>query len=208
MNIKGLIIAAISLAAALETASAEVFIYRGTIKARTDYEANNLTLASASQYLIVDYDARKFADISYGKIATGKVYVGSAPVLTAMLTAPVSKTATETVFANGAMNPSNVDNFNFGTYFISGRNGSIITKKVPVVTRAIRPLALKGTAATTFSAPGQTPRFSQKSFTARLDATATIRANEAGKTIEVVNDEIIQGLKDLGYTLFSAQPGR
>lgn len=194
---------------ALHGAHAEVFIYRGTIKATTDFEANNFTLARAGYYLVVDYATRKIVDIPYGKIATGKVYVaGAAPVTVAMLTAPVSATAAETVITNAGLVATTLDDFNLGAFFIKGKNTSFVTAEVPITTRATRPRALKGTAFTALSTTGGTPRFSQKTFAVALHSKATVSANNDGKTIDEVAADLIAQLEAQGYAPFTPAPGR
>lgn len=203
-----LITVAVLAAGALAEARAEVFIYYGTLRAKTDYDAVKPGLPSVKEYVIIDYDAGKLVEVTFFQNKVARKYNPVSVTTPGMMVAQSSRSTTDTLITNAFAGGTAPDDFGAIAFLLRGKNVSLVTRQSPLQKKAERPKTLTGTAFSVLATPDGQRRFAQKTVAVAFQAKATISANEANKTIETVANDIVEALKGAGFVQDEPVPGR
>lgn len=176
---------------------AKVLVYKGTRKLTTDTPPS-LTLPTVlNAYIIVDPDTNKYSQILYyTKNGKHQVPLGATPVH--FTSAPALAGKTKTAITNGSATFTDATHFSEFLFLIVGTNatlqfttmGSVQTTNFPKTFTGSQSLVENG---------GGTGSIGQSQFVLSLQSKATLAANDGGKTIDMVTNQISMDLQNKGY---------
>jgi hypothetical protein len=200
------------LAPARAVSPSDVFVYRGTVRAKTSLEdgpfVSSAQPAVARAYLVVNYATGQSGLITYF-VKNGKKQV----IATEQLYATRGKLQNgrpATLLANANSNPPDLSgfppnrSFSFRYLGFRGQDASLRIETTPMPRNVDRPRVLKGVIFSTTSPDEpdtQDGTFSEATFNGSLESALTIDANNNDKTVLAVLNEISARLATQGYPI-------
>ncbi len=187
------------LAGLLSAAQANVVIYKGTIRLKTDIESDIGAKPPINTYLLVDFENRRVANIIFYKLNGEKKLVSGSPSDVRTATADIKGGKTVSILTNGNTSDTDGGTFSYFLLFLRGVNSTFTIRETPTVTKVNKPRVLTGSSVNVSAQDGD-GRFNDATVTLAYQAKATVKANNAGKTIDQVNDEHTAELEAKGFT--------
>lgn len=185
----------------LSTTQAEVVIYRGTVRTKSDIVTANSVPALTRLVLVVNYDTREVGTVVISKKPGPKKYQANVSLTLGVATAALKGGRSATMLVGGTASPPQPDTFNHLLISFRGTNATIKIRRAPSVVRTNRPKAITG-ALVSLSANAGVGRFAEQAVGTIFQEAETIKANDAGKTIADVIADISADLESKGYTPF------
>ncbi|MHA3771436.1 hypothetical protein ACXR0O_07860 [Verrucomicrobiota bacterium sgz303538] len=184
----------------LSSARADVIIYKGTARFKTDIGSSLGAKMPISIYVLMDFDARQSTSIlAFTRNKEKKYTSGGTPADQRTATAEIKGGKTVTILANCSASSADSNNFNYFLFSIRGVNSTITIRRTPTLGQVNRPRVLTGSSSTVSAQDGN-GHFTEGSLTLSFQADATMKANNAGKTLAQVLDDTIAELQSKGFT--------
>jgi len=179
---------------------ADVFVYRGIYKiVDPDISVAAILPEILNIYLVADYDGATYGDLIFGHIEGSKRYALSTASASNFGQASIPKGHTESFFFNASATTTNPTNFSFDSLVFHGRDQKLLIRKMPSSTIVQRPNTLKASGAS-ISRGGSNSTFSEKRMALTFQGTATIKANNASKSINDILNALAADLAAKGFT--------
>lgn len=186
----------------LSTMRAEVVIYRGTVRTKSDRASVSfLPVSLARVVLVVNYDTHEFGSVIISKKPGQKKYQAGEPGPVSLANAALKGGKFATMLVGGTAGPSQPDSFSHVLFSFRGTNVPIKVRRVPAVIRIHRPKAITGKILI-LNANAGIGRFVDQSLSTTFQELETLKANDAGKTAAEVIADITADLESRGYTSF------
>lgn len=189
------------LIATVASANADVLIYKGPARLRGDVNSFAWTTGPYFSYLVVDFDTKQSVSILTFNVDGAKKLQAGAVTAQSLTSAQVAGGKTFTILGGGASEPMNTGTFFHSAVSMNGPNVALPLRKVPARVQVDRPRLLTNTSISVNSTDGEGGFFEQFA-TLAFQGKATVAANDAGKTLQQVRDELIDDLKDKGFSSF------
>lgn len=184
----------------LSSARADVVIYKGTARFKTDIGSSLGAKMPISVYVLMDFDARQSTSIlAFTRNKEKKYTSGGIPADQRTATAEIKGGKTVTMLANGSASSADSNNFNYFLFSLRGVNSTLTLRRTPTLGQVNRPRVLSGSSSIV-SAQNGNGHFTDGSLVLSFQSDATVKANNAGKTLTQVLDDTIAELQSKGFT--------
>lgn len=186
------------LVMSLSTLSADVVVYRGTVRVTGDLATSSNLPRVLGIYVLVDFETQEYSNIGFWTKGRAKRATTGGPDDISIAVAAIPGGRTATVMASGSNTSTDATTFNHNLLYFRGKNADLLIQQAPTSARIARPRSLKGYALTlTSNAAART--FSELTLALSYDQRATLLANNAGWTLAQATEDIEAKLTKKGY---------
>jgi hypothetical protein len=147
----------------------------------------------------VDYDGAQYGELIFGHIEGGKRFALNTAATYSFGQVSIPRGHTESFFGNGSSSTTNPTSFSIATLVFHGKDQKLLIRKTPSSIIANRPNTLRGSGLSV-TRNGSSGSFSEERFGLTYLGTATIKGNNASKSINDILNALIAGLVAKGYT--------
>lgn len=188
-----------TLLLAVAPARADVLIYQGSLRTKADLSSDLPFPALLRQYRILDFDSSLAATVTFFGDKNQKRYVVSGPGPLRAATSQIAGGKTATVLSASSSSDTDAANFYHHCSYFRGTNTTLSIQTSPTLTAVNRPRGLIGILRTASAATGN-GSFLEIGYALTFQSIATLKANNAGQTIQQVIDSLASELEAKGYT--------
>jgi hypothetical protein len=176
--------------------SANVFIYKGTLRIRSAPVGDLPKLSTA--FVLIDPDVSQVASITLIRRGDTKLMVVAAPTDVRLATCDIAEGKTASVFSIGNVVGSNNVTFQNSIVYFRGTNGTLRISSADFGNVQNFPRLFFGTTlnAAAFSSEGQ---FTEGRVLAAFQSARTLAANDANQTLQQAVDALVADFKAQGF---------